>query len=267
VGASRSSLFPPTKVVIWDDNQMSIAAELRFNSQVKSLRLRRETFAVVLEENIFVYNMSDLSLKDILKTFNNRKGLCCLNATGEDPIIAYLEEPRGSIAIKNYSNLSIRLIHAFESTISFMEMNLDGSLIACTGENGKIIKVFNTEKKELMFQLHRGIDKAEIFSIAFHTTSEWLAVSSDRGTIHVYKIVPSEKKKEIKFIKKIVPKYFESESSYSQFKVKDCKMICCFGKDSSTLIIITDDNEYFAVNYSEGGVCRLLEKYNLLEFN
>jgi WD40 repeat protein len=246
---------------------MAIVAELRFNSPIKSVRLRRDTFAVALEESIYVYNMSDLTLKDLLKSHHNRKGLCCLNASGDSPIIAYLDEVKGSIAIKNYETNSIRLIHAFEGRIGFIEMNLDGSLIACTAENGKIIKVFNVDRKEIVFQLHRGIDKAEIFSIAFHPTSEWLAVTSDRGTVHVYKTVPTEKKKEVKFIKKIVPKYFESESSYSQFKIKNVKTVCCFAKDNSTLIVITEDGEYYGVNYAEPGEARLQEKYNLLEIN
>lgn len=37
-------------------------------------------------------------------------------------------------------------------------------------------------------QLRRGVERAEIYSLCFSSTAEWLAVSSDRGTIHVFSI-------------------------------------------------------------------------------
>jgi WD40 repeat protein len=37
-------------------------------------------------------------------------------------------------------------------------------------------------------QLRRGADRAEIFSLAFSPDTRWLAVSSDKGTIHVFAI-------------------------------------------------------------------------------
>lgn len=35
-------------------------------------------------------------------------------------------------------------------------------------------------------QVRRGADRAEIYSLAFSPTAQWLAVSSDKGTIHVF---------------------------------------------------------------------------------
>lgn len=37
-------------------------------------------------------------------------------------------------------------------------------------------------------QVRRGADRAEIYSLAFSPTAEWLAVSSDKGTIHVFSV-------------------------------------------------------------------------------
>lgn len=37
-------------------------------------------------------------------------------------------------------------------------------------------------------QVRRGVDKADIFSISFSSSAQWLAVSSDRGTIHVFSL-------------------------------------------------------------------------------
>ena len=37
-------------------------------------------------------------------------------------------------------------------------------------------------------QVRRGADRAEIHSLAFSSTAEWLAVSSDKGTVHVFNL-------------------------------------------------------------------------------
>ncbi len=39
-----------------------------------------------------------------------------------------------------------------------------------------------------MSQLRRGADRADIYSIAFSANAQWLACSSDKGTVHVFGI-------------------------------------------------------------------------------
>ena len=37
-------------------------------------------------------------------------------------------------------------------------------------------------------QVRRGANAAEIYSLAFSSTAQWLAVSSDKGTVHVFSL-------------------------------------------------------------------------------
>jgi len=37
-------------------------------------------------------------------------------------------------------------------------------------------------------QVRRGAERAEIYSIAFSPSVQWLVVSSDKGTIHTFKL-------------------------------------------------------------------------------
>lgn len=37
-------------------------------------------------------------------------------------------------------------------------------------------------------QVRRGSDRAEIYSLAFSSTAQWLAASSDKGTVHVFNL-------------------------------------------------------------------------------
>ena len=42
-------------------------------------------------------------------------------------------------------------------------------------------------------QLRRGIDRADIHCITFSPDSRWLAVSSDKGTVHVFPVASVDK--------------------------------------------------------------------------
>ena len=48
-----------------------------------------------------------------------------------------------------------------------------------------------------MQELRRGIENAEIYFISFHETSKYLAVSSDRGTIHIFSLHTAVQKIEV----------------------------------------------------------------------
>ena len=40
----------------------------------------------------------------------------------------------------------------------------------------------------LIKQVRRGADSANIYSISFSSTAQWLALSSDKGTVHVFSL-------------------------------------------------------------------------------
>lgn len=40
----------------------------------------------------------------------------------------------------------------------------------------------------MLLQVRRGADRAEIYSIALSPNVQWLAISSDKGTVHIFNL-------------------------------------------------------------------------------
>ena len=51
---------------------------------------------------------------------------------------------------------------------------------------GTLIRVWDTVSKQRIAEFRRGADPAQIYSIAFSKDSSFLAVTSDKGTLHLF---------------------------------------------------------------------------------
>jgi len=110
------------------------------------VRLRKDKVVVVLENRIYVYNFSDLRLIDAIDTFDNPKGLCAISADPNISILANPDKKKGAIRITNYDKPNhILTIEGHQNTISCMNLNFTGSLLASASDKGTIIRLFSTE--------------------------------------------------------------------------------------------------------------------------
>ncbi|KAF0696017.1 Aste57867_13230 [Aphanomyces stellatus] len=186
VGGGRNPRYPPNKVMIWDDHQSRNIGELSFRSEVKAVKLRRDRVVVVLQNKIYVYNFSDLKLLDHIETITNPKGLCALCPNSTNTVLACPGVSRGTVRIELYDMRKTTLITAHEADLSQMALNLEGTRLATSSDKGTLIRVFDTQSGQLMQELRRGADKAEIYSVCFSPNSQYLACSSDKYTVHIF---------------------------------------------------------------------------------
>lgn len=188
VGGGRNPRYPTNKVMIWDDHQNKCIGELKFRTEVRAVKLRRDRIVVVLDAKVFVYRFKDLKLMDSITTVPNPKGLVSLCSEAKNNVLAIPGLQRGSIRIELYDIAKATLIKAHDAELAQFALNSDGSRIASASEKGTLIRIWNCHTGEPMRELRRGVDRADIYCICFNQTSSHVACSSDKGTVHLFSL-------------------------------------------------------------------------------
>jgi WD40 repeat protein len=140
---------------------------------------------------------------------------------------------------------STSILIAHTSSLAALCSTPSGTLVATASEKGTLVRVWDVATSQLVRELRRGTDTAEIFGLSLRPDGGALAVSSDKGTVHVWRLArerekpkPAEEcarpcrsrctltpsrtaRKPISFstFKPYLPKYFSSEWSHSQFRL------------------------------------------------
>ncbi|MBA0804311.1 hypothetical protein Gohar_003900, partial [Gossypium harknessii] len=259
VGGGPDPQYPPNKVMIWDDHQSRCISELSFRSEVRSVRLRRDRIIVVLEQKIFVYNFVDLKLLHQIETITNPKGLCAVSQGAGSLVLVCPGLQKGQVRVEHYASKRTKFIMAHDSRIACFALSQDGQLLATASTKGTLVRIYNTIDGSLLQEVRRGADRAEIYSLAFSSNAQWLAVSSDKGTVHVFSLKISDgspgttqsrstsesvvsSHSSLSFIRGVLPKYFSSEWSVAQFRlVEGSQYLVAFGHQKNTVVILGID--------------------------
>ena len=81
-----------------------------------------------------------------------------------------------------------QIVNAHNSSIACIALNSSGSLLATASDKGTLIRLFRSDTGDRLQELRRGSDKAEIFNLSIDLQSNWIACTSDKGTVHVFSI-------------------------------------------------------------------------------
>lgn len=286
VGNGDNLQYPRNKVIIWDDHQSRCIGELRFRSAVRSVRLRRDCIVVILEQKIYIYNFADVKLVHQIETISNPNGLCEISQTAVSPVLVCPGLQNGQVRVEHFTSKRTKFIFAHDSRIASFALSHEGHVLATASIKGTLIRIFSTQDGTLLQEVRRGADRAEIHSVSFDPTAQWLAVSSDKGTVHVFRLKVNlgnqDKRKTnpnfrvtlaatsspLSFIKGVLPKYFSSEWSVAQFRLPgDSEYIVTFGHEKNTLLILGLDGSFIRCKFdpASGKEMTQLEIHNFLK--
>lgn len=129
-------------------------------------------------------------LHSILSVPENLIGLCTLSLNSH---LAYpISSTTGELQIFDAGNLITRIkIKAHESTLSAIDFSPNGNLLATASEKGTVIRVFCVKNGQKVHEFRRGVKRqVKIASLKFSYCANYLCVSSNTETVHVFKIDP-----------------------------------------------------------------------------
>ena len=250
VGGGKIPIFNNKKVVLYNDSEDCIESEYKFTTPVLNVKLKKNLLFVVCEKKIYVFNIENSQNIDCFDTIINKKGLIAINGKPDKTIIAYPiefndESEKGYVSIKNYKTNKCFPQYVQDDTISYMAMDYEGLLLATSNEKGTIIRIHNCKDGTLLQECKRGKEKAEIFYICFDIDYKYVGVSSDRKTIHIWKldnIIETKEKDKSASSKSIINKEIASSSIYSHKKCMSA--INFYGNEEKSEIKIRDIKKY-----------------------
>ncbi|XP_038980399.1 autophagy-related protein 18c-like [Phoenix dactylifera] len=297
VGGGANPQYPPNKVMIWDDHQSRCIGEFAFRSDVRAVKLRQDLIVVVLEHKIYVYKFLDLKLLHQIETLANPRGLCCLSHHSNTSVLACPGLHRGQVRVEHFGLKVTKFISAHDSHIACITLTMDGLLLATASTKGTLIRIFNTMDGTRLQEVRRGLDRADIYGIALSPNVQWLAVSSDKGTVHIFSLrvrvagedasnhhaaaqgpgmvhqnsstsldalispnTGTNASSSLSFMKGVLPKYFSSEWSFAQFHLPEVgPYIVAFGAQN-TVIIVGMDGSFYRCSFDPVSGGEMLQK-------
>ncbi|XP_068623063.1 WD repeat domain phosphoinositide-interacting protein 4-like isoform X2 [Battus philenor] len=184
----------PCCLLLLDDRRRGYAAEVLFKSPIRALRARKDKVAVVLPSSIQVLSLPNLQRVALLRTPATPRPLCAL-ATDHNAvqILAAPAHRKGSLqlldvsrAVKGAHSSSPAVVSCHQSELVCVSVAATGSKLATASRRGTIIRLWDTVTKQLLHELRRGSDHAEVYCISFNPDASLVCCVSDKGTLHVW---------------------------------------------------------------------------------
>ncbi|CAO1623269.1 unnamed protein product [Parajaminaea phylloscopi] len=209
----------PRRLQIVNTKRQSTICELLFPTTILAVKLNRRRLVVVLEDEIYIYDISNMKLLHTIETSPNPNAICALSPCSEPCYLAYPSPvpslssnlgagngstgtgagpsggssssatSSGDVLIFDLLSLQVsNIIQAHKTPIAHVAINSTGTLLATASDKGTVIRVFSVPSASLVGQYRRGAYPARIYSISFNAVSTLLSVSSDTETVHIFKL-------------------------------------------------------------------------------
>uniref|UniRef100_A0AAF5PS64 WD repeat domain phosphoinositide-interacting protein 2 n=1 Tax=Wuchereria bancrofti TaxID=6293 RepID=A0AAF5PS64_WUCBA len=206
----------PRKLRIYHFQKNNEICAQSYTNTVLAVKLNRDYMVVCLEDIVYIHTVKDMkknskvniSFKALLSfieadifpvihtirdTPSNTNGIIDLSST----VNSFLAYPgsinNGHVQLFDVSCLnSMNTISAHTSPLAALRFSYDGKKLATASTRGTVIRVFDTESGDRLYEFTRGVKRfVTIYSLAFSLDGNYLCSSSNTETVHVFKLEPA----------------------------------------------------------------------------
>ncbi|KAF2185901.1 WD40 repeat-like protein [Zopfia rhizophila CBS 207.26] len=193
-------VLSPRLLRIMNTKRRSTICELTFSTPVLAVKLNRKRLVVVLEEVIYVYNITEMRCLHSIDTSPNPHAICALSTSSENNYLAFpisQKTPPSASAPPSQTpptathippTTGVNVVETHETPLSCIALNNHGTRLAAASEKGTIIRVFSLPDAQELYQFWRGSIRSRIYSMSFNYTSTFLCVSSATETVHIFRL-------------------------------------------------------------------------------
>lgn len=201
-------VLSPRRLHIKNTKRDSLICEMTFATSILAIRMNRKRLVVVLEDQMYMYDIQNMKLLYTIETSPNPTAICALSSSSDNCYLAYplpqkaatapahvppnsthISPTSGEILIFDALKLeAVNVVEAHKSPLSCIIFNSEGTVMATSSDKGTIIRVFSVPDGHKLYQFRRGSMPSRIYSMAFNITSTLLCVSSASETIHIFKL-------------------------------------------------------------------------------
>ncbi|ODV80395.1 autophagy-related protein 18 [Suhomyces tanzawaensis NRRL Y-17324] len=221
----------PRKLKLVNTKRLSTICDLIFPSTILQVKLTNSRLVVLLEEQIYIYDITTMKLLHTIETSPNLHGLCTISPSSDQDGNSYLAYPSppktithdsllvtgintnggsnsvqnniqsvsnspnrvGDVIIFNLTTLQpLSVIEAHKSTLAAMTLSNDGSLLATASDKGTIVRVFSVETGVKLYQFRRGTYPTKIYSLSFSSDDKYVVATSSSETVHIFRLSQEE---------------------------------------------------------------------------
>ena len=182
--------YSANKVILWDDFQNKVILELRFDTKVLNIRIKKNCIFIVTVNAINIFNYALMQEEEPILTYKNLSGAFSISNDLDISIVAYPESAVGYIRIRDIesSNLTSLLVNAHDHMIQCLNISYKGDFVATSSVRGTIIRIFDSYTGLLLLELRRGSDNVVIYDIVFSFDCKIIACCSSKSTIHLFSL-------------------------------------------------------------------------------
>lgn len=216
----------PRKLKIINTKRQLTICDLLFATLILKVTLTLDRMVVLLEDQIYIYDITTMKLLHTIETLPNPGGICSVSPEPDANgaiFLAYPLPPKtithdlllatgintnggnnsvqnnvqlvsntpnrvGDVILFNLTTLQpVLVIEAHKAALAALALSSDGKYLATASGKGTIIRVFDVATGQKFFQFRRGTYPTKIYSLRFSSDNRYILATLSSGTVHIFR--------------------------------------------------------------------------------